>query len=62
MLTGGMYHLALTSRRWAMLGLRGRGDRQIDQVVVSMFPDMQDGLPFHLVRLRIVGLDLIPHM
>jgi hypothetical protein len=34
------------------------GQGKIDQVVIMVDPHVQDGLEFHLVRLRVVGADL----
>ena len=41
----------------AMVVLRpvNRRQRQVNQVVVFVNPDMQDGLQFHLVRPGVVG-------
>ena len=43
-----------------MRRVRARGQGQIDQIVIVVNPDMQDGLQFHPVRLGVVGEDFLP--
>ncbi len=55
----GMHDLAGGGRGRAVLTLDGRGgDRQVDQVVVAVDPDVQHWLLFHRVRLGVVGQHL----
>jgi len=62
MLTGGVDHLALEGDGFPMLRCGGGGDGEIDEVVVFVYPHVQDGLHFHFVGLGIIGLDFLADM
>src|SRR5713101_1556300 len=62
MFTGGMHHFVRLRCRHATLSLCRRSDRQIDQVMVGMLPHVQDRLPLHFVRFRVVRQYLVTDM
>lgn len=57
---GGVDDLAVLAR--FERGMRLRGDGQIDQVMVMIDPDVQDGLQLHLAGRWVVGPDLVSRM
>src|SRR5260370_15868729 len=49
-------------RGFAMLRSHRGGQGQVHQIIIMVDPDVQDGFLFHLVRLRVVGPHLLPHV
>ncbi len=62
MLFVGVDRLTRLGGGFAMPSGCGRGQGQVHQVIVMVDPDVQDGLLFHLVRLRVVGPHLLAHL
>ncbi len=62
MLLIGVDGLTRLRSSFAMLRSRRGGQGKIHQVVIMVDPDVQDGFLFHLVRLRVVGPHLLPHV